>query len=94
MTRAERAALKELEDWAFGQLGPHSLEAIAERLGISAMGVLNIERRALAKMRALTDDDWQGPLTNEDRVGYVEGTGSIVRRSGNSRSRPTTKLRK
>jgi len=44
----ERAALEALE-WKFS--GPHSLDEIATRLGMSKPWVKQLERRALEKLR-------------------------------------------
>ena len=94
MTRDERAALEEIERLLFGQAAPHTADAIASFTGLHIRTVQRIEERALDKLRVMVDPEWEGPNTDDDRVGYVEGTGAIVRRTGNSRSRPTTKLRK
>ncbi len=74
MTADEEAALEELE-WELS--APHSLEAIAERLGFSHASVaMRIEERALAKMaavlRAEGKVDWEGglqePVTLQTRL--------------------------
>jgi len=57
LTPNEAAALAELE-WELS--APHTLEEIAEHLGISRFAAARIEKRALAKMRAAMPDGWEG----------------------------------
>ncbi len=54
MTPNEEAALNDLV-WELS--APHTLEAIAERLGKSRRTVRRIEARALAKLRSLMSED-------------------------------------
>lgn len=58
LTSDEQAALEELE-WELS--GPHTQEEIASRLGVSQKTVCVTEQRALRKLRAMLDPDWQGP---------------------------------
>lgn len=41
---------------------PHSLDAIAEHLGVSRRTVARVEQRALAKMKHCVSEDWQSGL--------------------------------
>lgn len=62
MTPNEEAALAEL---VFELSAPHTLEEIAEHLGISLRHVSRIEARALAKLRGLLEahEDWGDGLS-------------------------------
>ncbi len=51
---------KALADIEFSLTSPHTLEEIADHLGVSVMTVFRIEARALAKLRDLASDEWQG----------------------------------
>jgi DNA-directed RNA polymerase sigma subunit (sigma70/sigma32) len=67
VTKKEKAALRELErTLAFDHTKPHTLEEIADFLGVSVPYIFEVEKRALAKMQALLreqgKEDWQGSL--------------------------------
>jgi hypothetical protein len=91
LSPAEEAALAELE---FNLSAPHTLQAIAKQLGMPFQQVAAIEKRALKKLREIINPDWQGPLTDDDRVGYIEPESGVILRSGNSQKRGTAKLQR
>ncbi len=66
LTENERAALDEL---VFELSAPHTLESIADHLGMSRFAVARVEQRALRKLRALAGEDWGGGLTEPARLG-------------------------
>lgn len=80
----EKAAMEELM-WELS--APHSLQAIADRLGMSEKLVHQIEKRALKKLRVMLGEEWSGPLRSDDRVGYLEDPRYVFRVSGNGRTR-------
>lgn len=67
LTAEEQAALRELE---FELTKPHTLEEIADFLGMPLVTVFDIEKRALGKMRKRLvregKESWQGPLSELD----------------------------
>lgn len=59
MTADEEAALGEL---LFEVSAPHTLEEIAEHMGLSRFAVARIEDRALDKLRAAMTEGWEPAL--------------------------------
>lgn len=68
LTPDEAAALDELV-WELS--APHTLEAIAERLGRDRYYVMRVEARALKKLRRLLEEqgleDWRGGLRDSHK---------------------------
>jgi hypothetical protein len=59
---AEAAALADL---VFALTAPHTLEEIADHLGLSRFAVARIERRALGKIRAGMSEGWEDSALGE-----------------------------
>ncbi len=56
MTPDEEAALAEL---VWRMTSPHTQEDIAAHLGVSQEYVCQVEKRAMAKLQAMTHPDWK-----------------------------------
>lgn len=65
LTPNEEAALAEIE-WEL--LAPHTLEAIAARIGVSHQLVSQIEKRALRKLRKLFKKSGLGPFGEREPI--------------------------